>query len=297
MKIALVTTWDERCGIAEYAKDLVESSDGVEWDIIGRPFDINRALQSDAPIVHVNHEPGLFSNWDHISVNRLKAVGKKTVCTWHTSSYDNRNGFTSAFDTVVVHEDTTDGFIHIPHGIYDWNGPVESKDAVATAGFPFPWKGFHQVAEAARDLGIGFRAMIPESPHGDANRFKNELLSIHTGAEIRTDWAPKSEVVPWLAECKVQAYCYHGANGGISGAVRLGLATGRATVISQCRQFRDLLEHYSEEVFTLSQINGNEIRNRIDEALKKDIRPTRILKDMSWKRCAGLYKQVYESLL
>jgi hypothetical protein len=119
-------------------------------------------------------------------------------------------------------------------------------------------------------------------------------------AEIRTDWAPKSEIVPWLAECKATAFAYMGANGGISGAVRLGLATGKPTVISQCRQFRDLLENYRDSVHVIEQppaFSVADVRRALEQALAVGSkRPDRILDDMAWRKCAARYKSIYESL-
>jgi len=118
-KVDLVTPWNERCGIAEYANDLVSNaSDQTQFQIhckllpppnVVFPFDI----------VHVNHEDGLFRHWTADDIRVLRRNGKRTILTKHNSFPHCRNNFDSAFDAVVVHEETNDGFFHIPHGIYD----------------------------------------------------------------------------------------------------------------------------------------------------------------------------------
>src|SRR5690348_805968 len=120
MKVAMLTTWNERCGIAAYAQQLVSAikhvdyaqseTDVTDFWILGRdtwplfPFQLDL---SSYDIIHLNYEPGLFS-W--LPPATIRGLGKKTVLTLHTTHEgDNRNWpMAQVFDRVIVHEKTTD---------------------------------------------------------------------------------------------------------------------------------------------------------------------------------------------
>src|SRR3954469_3108893 len=103
MKVGLLTTWEERCGIAEYARNLVHNATGVEFVILGRdqwswPGLLDRLVQEEIEILHVNHEPGLFYWLDDSKVRAINSRGVKSVLTYHTSSESgNRTNFTHLF--------------------------------------------------------------------------------------------------------------------------------------------------------------------------------------------------------
>src|SRR2546428_357792 len=111
LKVGLLTSWNERCGIAEYAKNLVfnTSRENTYSDVEQVVLNINTfnsentLLFRPEDIIHINYEPGLFGWLTTSCINHLKAMGKKTVLTLHTShDGDNRSEFTNAFDRVVV---------------------------------------------------------------------------------------------------------------------------------------------------------------------------------------------------
>lgn len=300
MKVALVTTWGERCGIAEYAKELVASCPGVEFKIIGRPWEITQVLRESAScsIVHFNYEPGLLGHIDAVQIAAMKAMGKKTVLTLHTShDGDNRTPFTTAFDRTVVHEKTQEGFTFIPNGIPDFRPNYPGTlDALGTAGFPFPWKGFEEVAKAAQMLGKTAIVVAPDSRHWDTWSMKECVKKACPTATYVTEWLETKEVIERLAVCSCLVFAYQGGNYGISGAVRMGLATGRPVVLSRCRQFRDLFE-YDDEIGFTRDCSAAAIVEAVQDTLATGKRPKRVLQDMSWKRCGELYMNVYKDLL
>src|SRR4051812_31654769 len=110
MRVALLTTYSEPCGIAEYAKSLVKSLEGVvDFDIYDRDrWNIATLLAGDYDILHLNHEGALFHWFTLPMVEQIKATGKKVVMTLHSSCHFNRSAFTLAFSKVVVHHKTND---------------------------------------------------------------------------------------------------------------------------------------------------------------------------------------------
>ena len=166
--VDLVTSWGVRCGIAEYAYDLVRASDKseVQWHM--QAVDDKRA--GFGQIVHLNHEDGLLRSWEPQDVIRLRAAGKKVVMTKHNTGMFCKTALAQACDAVVVHEETGDGFVHIPHGIFDWVNPgIKPQMKIGTAGFPQSHKAFVETAQVAKNLGVGLLVVTAESPHGDAN--------------------------------------------------------------------------------------------------------------------------------
>lgn len=300
LKVALITSWDERCGIAEYARNLTENLKDVEWEIHQRPFSWPAILRSQAEVVHVNHEPGLMGWLEPQLLGQLKSRGKKIVLTMHASNETSNQGpLTQVADRVVLHEKTNDGFVHIPMGVPEWKQTtVWAMPGISTAGFPFHWKGFWAAAQAARDLKIAFRAVVPESQHGDALHVKQQLKDICPWAQVRTEWMAKEDVIEWLAGCRVQVFAYWGHNAGISAAVRLGLATGRATVISRSRQFRDLTQDYRDEVYVVDSDmpTPEQLAGVVKEALTGQRVPVRILKEMGWTTVAQKYAEMYRGM-
>jgi hypothetical protein len=317
MKIALFTSGDERCGIAEYGKNLQNSIQQLKPDIewlnyyhnnpdISSP--VGRFKETD--IVVINYEPGLFTWLTASTIRGWKSYGKKMVLILHTSHEgDNRTEFTNTFDRVIVHEKTQDGFTYIPMGITDIDFEESNKSGnicdfiridtirIGTAGFPFNWKGFHPLAIACQRFGFQFRCIMPESRHVDIEPMRKVILEANPSAEIITDWLPEREVIQKLHDCHVNVFAYEGGNLGISGAVRLGIAAKRPLVISKCRQFRDLIEDYSDEVIILEEYSVEGIIAAIGKAIGSKRIPDRIIRDMNWKVVGEKYVQVFKELV
>lgn len=305
MKILLVTTWNERCGIAEYAKNLVKNCD-VEFSVLSPSFLPSTFISAngfdpEADIVHINYEPGLFP---YLTSGLLYAIAAKqrTVMTLHTSTAaSNSTPLTRAFHKVIVHERTPDNFVHIPHGIVDY--PVkkllenEMIPYIGTFGFPFPWKGFAEVTEAAKNIGLHAKVIAAESPHWDVHTVAKHLRTIDPDVAIETDYLSQGLIIEILSRCAVNVFAYQGSNSGISGAVRSGLAARRPIVLSRCRQFRDLFD-YEDEITFIEDTNPSAIYHGILQALGNPTKvPNRVLEDMSWTKAGKMYKDVYEGLL
>lgn len=297
MRVALVTTWNERCGIAEYAKNLVQHVTGVDFKIVARPGSISEinAQCADCDIVHINYEPGLFGFVSPTDVGSLRGQGKYTVLTLHTShAGDNRTPFTVMFDKVVVPEKTTEGFVCIPHGMPD--APELSShvdaDLIGTCGFPFPWKGFHQVAMAAELLHKRALVIAPESGHANTEAMRQVVMQSNPSAIYVTGWATEAQIAFSLSTCAVTVFAYQGGNYGISGAVRMGLAAGRPIVLTRNRQFSDLYD-YEDEIEFIDSPSPEAVAEGVQRVLTNGKRPKKVLADMSWSRCAELYRKVY----
>ncbi|MDE2101318.1 MAG: hypothetical protein KGL39_28990 [Patescibacteria group bacterium] len=303
MRVALITSWHERCGIAEYAHNLVKHCVGVEFTIVARPWDLQEIARATfaADVVHLNHEGGLYAGALGNIVSVIINSRKRSVITLHsTHAGVNAHSLTSVFSAVVTHERTQDaGFVVIPEGIpvVDVSG-ITVRDVAGEAGFPMSHKGFWTTAKAAQVCGLGMLAVMPRSRHADADGMANALFEANTiGVEAVLDYLPEDAVARRLAECRVVCFPYHGAPGGISGAVRMGLAARRPLVITECRQFRDLLEGYRDEVFVAASTSVGDVAEKVREAMNDSARvPSRMVEDMSWHRCGKMYADLYGRL-
>lgn len=302
-KVGLITSWNERCGIAEYAKNLTHNCPNTQFKI----YDVRSGYQilyalGDAQIVLLNYEAGLFAGIGEDFIAQLRSRGLRVVLIWHNShSGDNRGPWTNLFDRVVVHEETTDGFRYIPMGI-----PEETRlhsdgylpKLVGSFGFPFPWKGFDPVCRACEMLGCQARIIAPESRHWDTHQVGNYLKGLCSKLNYVTDYMDQSSVVRRLAECHATVFAYSGGNSGVSAACRLGLATGRPIVLTRCRQFRDLFP-YEDEIFFIDDASPEKIAEALQEALNPYNKkmPGRVLKDMAWSKVGRMYEELFKELV
>jgi glycosyltransferase involved in cell wall biosynthesis len=301
MKVALITSWNERCGIAEYAKNLISNCPGVEFEIIPRevPIEVTRPIIEVSDIVQLNYEPGILGHWNK---DVIRSLNKPSVLTLHTSHDGNNSSeLTAAFTKVVVHEQTQEGFRFIPMGIPKFmdEHKVTVHFDVGSVGFPFPWKGFTELVLACKQINASCLIITPESRHCDAAGMKVYLLSLYNRVTILTEWFEQNEVISLLAGCKVTAFLYHGGNYGISAANRLGLATGSKVLLTRNRQFRDLYDYEDEIQFVSNPPNVDEVANTLHHLLSDRVtmKPKKVLEDFSWKKSGEMYTKLYEEIV
>jgi hypothetical protein len=304
INVGLLTTWDERCGIAEYGKNLAKHmpDTDVQFHILQRPqWNVDYLLSAAAHVdlFHLNYEPGLFTWLNATTIQQMKAAGKSKpfILTLHTShAGDNRGPFTDLFDKVIVHEKTLDGFDFIPQGVptvtTSRNDPY-NPFIVGTVGFPFPWKGFDIVAQATAKLGLACRVIAPKSHHWDAEGVARYLYTLNPELQVITDWLEQDQVIHKLRECSVNVFAYQGHPAGISGAVKLGVAAQRPLVVTMCRQFRDMYETHPEELYIADPVNVDTVAEAIDLAIKERKFPNALYEENKWSVVVALYKQVY----
>jgi hypothetical protein len=335
MRIAVVTNWDEHCGNAEYAANLVKyvtKHSNVEIKVVGRPLDFDHIYEEtrDVDLIHFNCVTPEFRSlttevwpWP-----RFKEGNKDLTMMLQDSSlvkmqkaasmvHKNEYGkWVPVFDCIAAHEDFTDPSLpnvrFIPHGILNEDVsdiPVQLK--VGVAGFPMPWKGFIETAQAAHNLKIGFLAIMPDSVHIDAQQTKKMILEVCPEAEIITDWLTQRQVIRRLAECFATVFAYDetytGMKGheffGISGGVRFGLAARRPVIVSQCPLLRDL-QKYPNDVYTINRTAaylgyGDGLELAITQIFNDYQtgtfrKPARILQDNSWDRTACMYLDMWK---
>lgn len=306
MRVLLATSWNDKCGIAEYARNLTTSAkkadSSIDFVILDpSKFRHMQMAATDCQIIHLNCEMGLFRQFPWQDLRWAKARGKKVLMTMHNTHYgNNRNAYTRECHAVVAHERTRDGFWFIPMGVPDYVPPdgLVIKNQVGSFGFPFGKKGFVAAASIAYQLGLGFHAMMARSRHVDVDWAMGEIRGVHPLATFDTEWLPESVIIDTLARNLVNVYPYITNDNAISAAVRLAIAARRPLVVTRDHQFNDLFE-YEDEIYVAppTEVLGT-VRQAVGDWNNGTAKiPRRVIEATCWSKVGGMYVQAYKRLL
>ena len=317
IRIALVTTWGVRCGVAEHAANLVGhmKDPDIKYEIWGGPYEASllrpKILQGHYDIVHFNYESGFLGIF---SPGVARTFGNRLVITLHDHwPRNNRVGypFTTEFDRVVIHQKSDDiygNFRHIPQGIVPLTPQTWSptNTTIGTAGFPLWQKRVEEVAQATALLVketprvTGIEMVCPESAHVDTYEMKGKVKRAFPQAVYHTAWMDQYEVMAILSKNLVNVFPYKDGKPGISASVRLGIGTGSHIVLSKCTMFEDIYndEAYHDEVEWIEgEVTPRTIADACLRVIESGKRPKRILEDMNWTRCSQMYSDLYKEMM
>ena len=147
MKIAMITTWRCKCGIASYSQNLVNALAelGHEVCVVRMPrFGhkteetmrniVNKIPVDKIDIIHVQHEYGLYQSLDEQFFSMLSSINKPIVTTAHAVGQIHLDAFMAKVsDKVIVHNkfcfkrySFPNGVI-IPHGASPLSCPPPPK--------------------------------------------------------------------------------------------------------------------------------------------------------------------------
>lgn len=182
VNVAMVTSWNVRCGIATYSKalSLALSKQGVNVYIIRLPRfgtrtpnllrNISEKIPTDKiDIIHCQHEYGLLTHLESSFFPALKEHGKPIITTMHAVGAWETDQIVKAFsDRIIVHNKycfkrfgKNDKTGIIPHGASPIQSPPPPKEQckrrialqenapiVGYLGFITPYKGLETMIEA-----------------------------------------------------------------------------------------------------------------------------------------------------
>lgn len=308
IRVGFVTSYGDRCGISEYAKNLMRYFNDPDVNITILNMTIAEAANraQDFDIIHVNEcgfvMPG-FTNLD-----QHHARGAKVMMTQHaTNPKENRNPFSILFDQVVIHEPhAQDGFRYIPQGAPvpgpRWGNP-EISNTIGTSGFPLPHKNLPRLVSAAKAAGLRVNVLGPESHHVDANLVEQQLMSISPDTRMDKRWLTDDEVVTELSKNLANVYAYTSHTPGPSAAAFWGLASGRPLVVSRCNQFEHLFP-YEDQIYFIESADPSveqievTLRQVMKDFMEEKLKyPVDLLNMHRWDNCAAEYAKVYKELV
>lgn len=318
MKIGLVTNWNQKCAVAEYAKNLanycVRTSRNVEFKIVTGLLNYEgvEAQTRDVDIIHFNYCRHAYAYMDPQRFSTFRGKGKPVILTFHESSdwQTRRLAANGVADWVVAHDKMRDGppppenLRTIPYGIpeVDLTGIKVSKD-VGTFGSAFPWKGLFPLAWACGQLGIGLTAQLSEA---DPDMGQIQWANVREGmqavcpqVEIIEGWRPQEEVIRELARCAVIALPFDASAQvtGISASVRFALAAKRPIALTRFAHFSDLYDYEDEVYFVDGNLKEKLVQIILDLQMGWERKPRRVLANMGWHRAAQMYCDLYEESL
>lgn len=243
MRVLLVTSSREHCGIHEYGAMLTEAmrkthpdvelwSVGPDADAAVAFVDSLSGTSAAFDLVHVNHQAALHSSWTVEHLAGIRGVFCPVVVTHH-DTFENLkilaeraySFFLGIADHVVIHEPIEglldgDPWTYLRQPVPAAEKPLpRPRETVGSIGFDFPWKNFQKLRDIADRA--GWRTCI----------FGGDK-----------DWVSRREAVARLSGCSATAFLYETGNSGTSAAIRLGLAARMPVIAFKCRQFRDLYE-------------------------------------------------------
>ncbi len=318
MKVGLVTNWDEKCAVAEYAKNLanhvVAHTKDVDFKIVTGTLDFDSVYQRtrDVDIIHFNYCAHAFAHMAPDGWQKFKD-GPPRIFTFHESSdwWTRKLAGAGITDWIVVHDKCRDGapmpvnVKHIPFGIpeVDLTGIEVEHKKVGTFGCAFPWKGLYPLAYACGQAGLPLMALLSEPSADDCKigwqQLRGEMESVCPQLEISTEWLPQEEVIKKLASCWAIAFPFDHCSPitGISASVRFGLAARRPLILTRFFHFSDLYD-YEDEVYFVDKSIHRTFLDVLQDYNHGYLRiPHRVLEDMSWKRSAEMYCNLYNKAL
>jgi glycosyltransferase involved in cell wall biosynthesis len=243
-----------RCGVAQYAAQLVAALGGI-----GRPVPHTAEPDPDAAVLHLQHEHSLVAPERVAQVAReARGRGAALVVTEHTVRRNTDDG--AAADAweddvaaLVAHSAECAALLRerrpaqrvelIPHGCPTWFPPRKARRGrvVATFGFLEPHKGLATLVDAAAALGDVELLLIGSTRAAWADEW-------FAGLDLRVPvrrvggFLDEDEIARRLAaEADVLVFPYAQPRfAAVSGAVRVGLASGVPVLTSPTTWFSDL---------------------------------------------------------
>jgi len=321
MRVLLVTS-DGACGIAEhsaYLKEAVEAADASIEIVLHTDLHPGSVAALKSPdLIWLNYHAALHSQWTPRDIQMFQQAedGNRGVhptkvgVTYHDSGVPNSDHCKSIHavaDAFVVHEPAGDlpGAIYWRQGIPDWSLAWKwpwppTQPTVGTVGFPYAWKNYDLLCEAAKLAGWRVVIMAPGATTDDILRW--ERLSGNR-AIVREGFLPREEVIARLTGCDATAFLYNTHNTGTSGAIRQGIAARKPVIASKFpagRQFRDLQEDdLGLRVITWIEPN---LDNVVEALSRVKIAPVdagmvRLAHRDSWEGLGRKYAQLYRELV
>lgn len=318
MRIEILTNTDERCGNAQYARNLrdylLNDSEATK-----QMADIQLCVDVRAP-----HPDVLIVNWHPAKVT----VTAEMVKTWQSwgikvililqNSFDwghhiGNNDLLALCDAVVAHEpmdvkynwQPAQNFHYIPHGILEVK--LREKEDLhpptfGMAGFPFTWKRPDVLVKAAKRCDVYARIFAPKYPGYSYG--SDSWHRLYEGRVVmHENFLDEQNIVSILSKNILNIFWFKSQDVhdryGQSGSVRLGIAAKRPMIISRHRKFRDLLPY--EDCFYICDTE-EEVYETSEEIYKKVFAgepvklPERVFEDQKWSKAAQKYWSVIRSI-
>jgi len=298
MRIALITPWKVRCGIASYSEALSKTlaEKGVDVYIVrlprfGRKIQailgqvVNKIPVSEVDLIHVQHEYGLYNGLDAAFYGGLKRLGKPIVSTMHAvGNLAIDRAIVDVSDRIIVHNEfCKKRFRFKSEVIHHGCKPSETmpkKEAmkrlsiddriplVGYCGFISAYKGLETLIEAVSKIPIS-ALLIGGGWHAEPGTQYIATLNHMTQRLIphRCKWLDfvPDENLP-MAYGAMDVVVYPSVYATESGALLMALSHGKAVIANRLPPFRE-----KEKLGALTTFRGvNSLVKKIRRVLKDE---------------------------
>lgn len=306
MRVGMLTSWRTQCGIAEYSRTLAEAfqrrsdtdivilgsrnyderetdddDNGLEvhrvfdvelWNRYGhRGFDVDRILELDLDLIHVQYEAVLFQRGPLHAM--MAQSGAPTVVTYH--------------DNCIPPDLYWQGFAHAfthRQGVGPGNPEV----------IPFP---IRKLAPIVRTFGLGRTREDIIRPICERNGWRFESAATSEAQLGGQTWKPWLALHEWLrgADLIVLWYDDNGMAGS-SQAARTAIATGRHVIVNDVSWFRDL-PVVADGNFLKLQNNPDLLETAMRQAISQGFPTGGLIDKASSDQVVGHHVMRYKELL
>jgi glycosyltransferase involved in cell wall biosynthesis len=291
-----------RCGVAQYAAELVAALHGI-----GSPVTHDAAPDPGTAVLHLQHEHSLVAPERVAEVSRdARERGAALVVTEHTVR-PQADAWESDVAALVAHSDESAGVLRgrlpaqrielIPHGCPTWFPPRKAHRGrvVATFGFLEPHKGLTALVDAAAALGDVELLLIGSTRAAWADEW---FAGLDLPVRVRrvAEFLDEDEIARRLAaEADVLVFPYAQPRfSAVSGAVRVGLASGVPVLTTPTTWFSDL-RHTTLQTDDVAAgiarlLDDTALRDELSAAAREHCHAH------SWSRTARRHADLYASL-
>jgi len=333
LKLALITPWHRRCGVAKYSENLAKAlaTLGVDVYVVRLPrfgalteglaVNVAESVPAEADLVHVQHEYGLLKGQEAAFYRALKAQGKPIVTTMHAvGKWDTDSLVAEYSDRVIVHNRYCKRrFAHsantvmIPHGA----SPAETPPAedckrelgipvvapiVGYLGFITEYKGLELLVEAMKgvpEAGLLIAGGYHVEPGTHyIERLKRWSLQLLPGRCQWIGYVPEERLATVYGSFTLVVYPSRFCTE--SGALIMALSHGKAVIASDLPPMREKAKLGALMTFK----DVADLRNKI-KLLLRDAKARRRLEEgakayaesVSWSRVAEKHLSLYRHIL
>jgi len=332
LKVAMIAPWKVRCGIFTYTEKLSHAlaQQDVDVYIVRLPRfgfkspqivrDVaERVPYKEVDLVHVQHEYGLYQNFDKTFFLTLKAAGKPIVTTMHAvGKWDVDPGIAAVSSKVIVHNQFCRRRFHfpntviIPHGAELIDVP-DVKVAKKTLGIAtgVPVVGYLGFISSYKGLETLIKAMVKVEKAGlliaggwhveAETEYIDSLRQFSNVLGERVKWlgyVPDEQMKITYAAMDIGVYPSRFATE--SGALITALSHGKAVIASRLSPFVEKEKEGAlitfKDVVDLRRkirrlLRKPELRHQLEEGAKQYVKNT------SWRNIALQHIALYKSLL
>ena len=309
--VALVTNSDERCGNAEYGRQL-QAQLSKEFDVTVLKWCPEANGYAACLINYVPEVVGFSME----QVHKLQASGTKVIFILQ-NSFSTRHevgpdDICVVADAVVAHQPmnivTRSGrcnFRMIPHGIPEvCTMPYAERESpvIGTAGFALPTKKSDMAIQIALKLQGKAKIITPSHPWFDPRRMWADWKSTaRERVEIIEGFFPQETVIRMLATCTMNVFWTDGRPWpGQSGAVTLALAAKRPTIVHRVPKTSSLLPYEDEIYFASSEAEAGAVAEMIWKRIQagEEVKqPNRVLKECGWNSTGRMYRELIHEVM